>query len=511
MAITLGTFTQSPAGFTGSLKTLNVTAALTIVPEPGRQIERRDLCEPQTGRPRIWRELAALPPRQARAPGRGRRHPHRAVGTARPLTTMPRRDHHGGAYAGHNRTAAAFRWGMVSLPHENLAAAGEALIGHELAAPSFTHRIRLPAPLLLRLLKPHEAAVHLAKTAPDLLARPEVAQAMEQGLLHAMVSCVSGAAAAETRDARHRHAVVMRRLENVLEANLDRTLYLLELCAATGVSDRAPCACCQEYLGMSPTHYLWHAPHAPGSPRLARSRSDGDDPDRDGLWLLGIGSLLGRVSVVVREVAIGVVAPAARGPCVVKKPRFALASSGICIGSRVTAYLPCAPVTLPVGIVVIQTAVLVRRGCREADAPKRHRHLHRPRRVPRRPAAGADRSPRCGKRRVRRSRNLVNPASPSPAAQRGGPAAHRVSLAATRTGLCRFCGARVRRSIGAARRCNRPRSYSQPRSPVSPPYDRSFELEPDRAFPRGSRKIRRPPRRCSHERSGAPRYRARTH
>ncbi len=32
MAITLGTFTQSPAGFTGTLKTLNVTAALTIVP-----------------------------------------------------------------------------------------------------------------------------------------------------------------------------------------------------------------------------------------------------------------------------------------------------------------------------------------------------------------------------------------------------------------------------------------------------------------------------------------------
>lgn len=34
MAITLGTFTKSPAGFTGTLKT-----------------ERRDLCEPQTRRP----------------------------------------------------------------------------------------------------------------------------------------------------------------------------------------------------------------------------------------------------------------------------------------------------------------------------------------------------------------------------------------------------------------------------------------------------------------------------
>jgi uncharacterized protein (DUF736 family) len=32
MAITLGTFTQSPASFTGTLKTLNLTAALTIVP-----------------------------------------------------------------------------------------------------------------------------------------------------------------------------------------------------------------------------------------------------------------------------------------------------------------------------------------------------------------------------------------------------------------------------------------------------------------------------------------------
>jgi len=31
MAITLGAFTQSPAGFTGTLKTLNVSAALTIV------------------------------------------------------------------------------------------------------------------------------------------------------------------------------------------------------------------------------------------------------------------------------------------------------------------------------------------------------------------------------------------------------------------------------------------------------------------------------------------------
>jgi AraC-like DNA-binding protein len=158
---------------------------------------------------------------------------------------------------GHNRSAATCRWGFVSLSHEDLAAAGEALIGRELTAPSFTHRLRPPAALLSRLSNLHEAAGHLAKTAPDILAQPEVARALEHALTHAMVSCVSGGEAAETSSAHHRHAAVMRRLEGVLEANPDRTLYVAELCAAVGASDGTLRACCQEYLGMSPMRYLW--------------------------------------------------------------------------------------------------------------------------------------------------------------------------------------------------------------------------------------------------------------
>jgi AraC-like DNA-binding protein len=61
----------------------------------------------------------------------------------------------------------------------------------------------------------------------------------------------------ESSRARHRHAEIMRRLEAVLEANPDRTLYAAELCAATGASDRTLRACCQEHLGMSPMRYLW--------------------------------------------------------------------------------------------------------------------------------------------------------------------------------------------------------------------------------------------------------------
>jgi AraC-like DNA-binding protein len=164
----------------------------------------------------------------------------------------------GSGSADHHLSSAACRWGAMSLTPEDFAAAGRAILGHEVTAPSpLSYRLSPPPAILLRLLNLHEAAGHLAKTAPDILAHPEVARALEQGLVHAMVSCLSGGEAAGTRNAHHRHAAIMRRLEEVLEAYPDRTLYMAELCAATGASDRTLRACCQEYLGMGPTRYLW--------------------------------------------------------------------------------------------------------------------------------------------------------------------------------------------------------------------------------------------------------------
>jgi AraC-like DNA-binding protein len=164
---------------------------------------------------------------------------------------------HGVSSLRHSRSSAACRWGALALTQEDFAAAGQALIGREFITPSLTDRIRPPAPLLSRLRNLHEAAGNLAKTAPDILSRPEVARALEHALVHAMVSCISGGVTAEAGTAYHRHAVVMRRLEELLEANPDRTLYLAELCVATGASDRTLRACCQEHLGMSPMRYLW--------------------------------------------------------------------------------------------------------------------------------------------------------------------------------------------------------------------------------------------------------------
>jgi AraC-like DNA-binding protein len=157
----------------------------------------------------------------------------------------------------HFRSSGACHWGSMSLTSKDFATAAQAVTGREFIAPCFTQFIRPPPAFLARLSSLDEAAGHLARTAPDILAQPEVARALEQGLVHAMVLCISGGETAETGSVHHRHTRIMQRLEELLEANSDRTLYLTELCSAAGVSERTLRACCQEHLGMSPTRYLW--------------------------------------------------------------------------------------------------------------------------------------------------------------------------------------------------------------------------------------------------------------
>ncbi len=158
---------------------------------------------------------------------------------------------------GHYRSAAACQWSSMSLTLEELAAFSKAVIGRELTPPSFPHRIRPPPPALSRLSSLNGAATHLAKTAPDILAKPEVARAMEQALVEAMVWCLASGDPVDVRSVHRHHATVMRRLEEVLQTNSEGPLYMAELCAAARVSYPTLRASCQEHLGMSPKRYLW--------------------------------------------------------------------------------------------------------------------------------------------------------------------------------------------------------------------------------------------------------------
>jgi AraC-like DNA-binding protein len=155
------------------------------------------------------------------------------------------------------RSTAPSGWCTMSLAAEDLAVAGKSIIGRELVPPTFAHTIAPPAPALSRLRKLHQAAGHLAKTAPDILAKPEVARAMEQALVEAMVFCLADSRSDGTGNISRHRARLMRRLEESLMASPEEPLYMADLAAQVGASYWTLRDCCLEYLGMSPKRYLW--------------------------------------------------------------------------------------------------------------------------------------------------------------------------------------------------------------------------------------------------------------
>src|SRR5262249_60819499 len=122
-------------------------------------------------------------------------------------------------------------WGSVALAHVGIQAAGGTLNGPRLVTPPHAHLIKPPPPVLSKLLSLHKAVGRLAEAAPEVLAGAEVVQALEQTLIRVMIQCLSEGQEIEVGNAYWRHVAVMRRLENFLEANADRTLHLTDRCA----------------------------------------------------------------------------------------------------------------------------------------------------------------------------------------------------------------------------------------------------------------------------------------
>jgi len=75
--------------------------------------------------------------------------------------------------------------------------------------------------------------------------------------LHAMVTCLTDATAIAMEAGTRKQSSIIARFEELLAANPARPLYLAEICAATGVSERTLRICCHDYLGMGPIRYLW--------------------------------------------------------------------------------------------------------------------------------------------------------------------------------------------------------------------------------------------------------------
>jgi len=80
----------------------------------------------------------------------------------------------------HQRTSGACHWASIAQTPEHLAACGKALTGKDLLPPPAGRVLRLPSSAGASLRQLHADARHLAERKPELIARPEVARALEQ-------------------------------------------------------------------------------------------------------------------------------------------------------------------------------------------------------------------------------------------------------------------------------------------------------------------------------------------
>jgi AraC-like DNA-binding protein len=157
----------------------------------------------------------------------------------------------------HLRSDPDVRNGGMSLPPDDLNAALKTITGRELPEKQLKEGIFRPDPALMsRLLKLHKEVGQLARDSTEILELPEVGRALEAQLAHLMVRCLAEGAALPITTGSNRYGAIMSRFEAFLEANPDRPLYLIEICAAVGASERTLRTACEEHLGMGPIRYL---------------------------------------------------------------------------------------------------------------------------------------------------------------------------------------------------------------------------------------------------------------
>src|SRR5580700_52803 len=147
-------------------------------------------------------------------------------------------------------------FGNLSLPVEEMASVGEALVGCDLTPPKDALTITPPRAAMARLQRLHEVVGQLAEDAPEIIACLEAARGLEQALIESMVGCLGPGKVGEDRAALRQHAMIMRRFHRMVGDKPDQAIFVPELCRAIALSERTLRICCQEQLGVSPKQYL---------------------------------------------------------------------------------------------------------------------------------------------------------------------------------------------------------------------------------------------------------------
>lgn len=163
---------------------------------------------------------------------------------------------HGPGQQAHQLSSRKCQWGLISLPAEQLAKCSAALTGRPILPPPSTSLLHPYGADLSRFQDLFQHACHLAVPANKLIEQPEVARALEQDMIHAVIHCLTGDGTESNSRTRSNHTALMTRFETALRKSVDRKITLPDLCAEIGVAERTLRMCCHEFLGVSPMRYL---------------------------------------------------------------------------------------------------------------------------------------------------------------------------------------------------------------------------------------------------------------
>lgn len=116
--------------------------------------------------------------------------------------------------------------------------------------------LRPPQHVLARLLSVIRSAIRVIETTPQVLSSPQAAKALEQALLRTVIASLQHKDAGRDGIPSKLNAILAKRFEEAVEANLDRPLFSRELSSMVGVSERTLRRICQEQMGISPLRFL---------------------------------------------------------------------------------------------------------------------------------------------------------------------------------------------------------------------------------------------------------------
>ena len=129
----------------------------------------------------------------------------------------------------HQSTSGPSVWNVIAMDPAQLERYGRSLSGRPFSLPSEGRALQPSPRIAVRLRRLLAQICRIAETKSKILAHSEVAQAMEQGLIQALITCLTTARARTDGYAKRHHARIMVRFEEVLAEHLSRPLHLREL------------------------------------------------------------------------------------------------------------------------------------------------------------------------------------------------------------------------------------------------------------------------------------------